>query len=225
MDSIAVWGDSIARGVVYDEQRGRHTLLKEGGFALAAKEAGLLLNSYARFGSTVQKGLETVKRSLERGEKSKTAILEFGGNDSDFDWAQVAKSPEKEHLPFTPAPLFESVYRNMIELVREKGIRPMLMNLPPVDAGRYLSFITRAGLSAQSILRWLGDVEVIHRFQEGYSAMIGKIAREEGCPLIDVRSAFEALEWKKLLCADGIHPNAEGQRVIGLVLTDALKRG
>ena len=35
------------------------------------------------------------------------------------------------------------------------------------------------------------------------------------CALVDVRSAFlSSWDFTQLMCADGIHPNAEGQKVI-----------
>lgn len=98
------------------------------------------------------------------------------------------------------------------------------MSLPPVLSERYLNFICRTGLSKQRILQWLGDVEVISRWQETYSNLVEQIAREEQVLMIDLRRAFlkNDLSLEDLLCADGIHPSVKGQELIySTVVTQA----
>ena len=40
----------------------------------------------------------------------------------------------------------------MVERLKQQGIQPVLMTLPPIDAGKYLDFICRDGLSKDKIL-------------------------------------------------------------------------
>ena len=107
-----------------------------------------------------------------------------------------------------------------MSLVRQGGKSPVVVTLPPIHSERYLSFICREGLSRERILRWLGDVEAISRWQEKYSEMARQIASEEGTGLIDLRSAFleDRRPLEALLCADGIHPSREGQELIFRVM-------
>ena len=42
-----------------------------------------------------------------------------------------------------------------------------------------------------------------------------KIAREENCPVLDLREAFlNQWHYEDFLCEDGIHPNEKGYRLI-----------
>lgn len=100
--SITLWGDSVMRGVVYDEQRGPLGLLPENAAERASKTLGLTLHNRSRMGCTVTKGLSIMKRDMEAGMDSQAALLEFGGNDCDYDWAAVARDPEGDHQPKTP---------------------------------------------------------------------------------------------------------------------------
>ena len=213
VQSIGVWGDSVMKGVVYDENKSKYTLLSENGADKASRKLGLRLFNRSRMGCTVTKGLQLLKKDLQRPEAAcDAALIEFGGNDCDYDWAQVAAHPEQDHQPKTPLPLFIAQLRDMIDLVRQKGMQPVMMTLPPLHAQRYFDFFTRNGLSGDSILRWLGDVQHIYRWHERYNAAVMRVAQECGCPLADVRDAFLAE------CADGIHPNAKGHALMESVL-------
>ena len=72
-------------------------------------------------GSTVTKGLQTLERlGSEVGNYDYTAI-EFGGNDCDFVWSEVANSPDSPHLCKTPLEKFRVVYEEIVRKVRALG--------------------------------------------------------------------------------------------------------
>ena len=151
VQSIGVWGDSVMKGVVYDENKSKYTLLSENGADKASRKLGLRLFNRSRMGCTVTKGLQLLKKDLQRPEAAcDAALIEFGGNDCDYDWAQVAAHPEQDHQPKTPLPLFIAQLRDMIDLVRQKGMQPVMMTLPPLHAQRYFDFFTRNGLSGDT---------------------------------------------------------------------------
>lgn len=218
--SVGIWGDSVMKGVVYDEDKGKYSLLPENGADRASRKLGLTLLNRSRMGCTVTKGLSLLKKDLQKPEAGcDAAIIEFGGNDCDYDWERVAAAPEQEHQPRTPLPQFMAGLREMVSLIRQKGMEPVMMTLPPIDAQRYFHFFTRSGLSRENVLHWLGDVQHIYRWHERYSLAVSRVARECGCPLADVRDAFLAERAPSdLLCIDGIHPNEKGHALIERVL-------
>lgn len=220
---VIIWGDSVAKGVVYDETRGRYVLSPTTAASIAGERLGLEIVNRSRMGATVAEGERMMNVDLARGLTADMAIIEYGGNDCDFDWRAVSEAPDAVHDPKTPAPLFEEKLRGMIGAVSAAGIEPVLVTLPPIVAGRYFDFISRGGLDADSILRWLGDKDHIYRYHERYSALISRIARDCGCRLLDLRGEFLAL-WnsERLFCFDGIHPNEEGQRFMGEAIVRAI---
>lgn len=213
---VIVWGDSVTKGVVYDETRGRYVLSPITAAAIAGERLGLEIVNRSRMGATVAEGERMMQADLARGLTADMAIIEYGGNDCDFDWRAVSEAPDAVHDPKTPAPIFEQKVRGMIAAVSDAGIEPVLVTLPPILSGRYFDFISRGGLNAGNILRWLGDKDHIYRYHERYSALISRIARDCGCRLLDLRAEFLAL-WnaENLFCFDGIHPNQEGQKFMG----------
>ena len=212
--NVTVYGDSILRGVRF--QDGRYVIDRSWEQRLA-DTFGLKITNRSRFGNTIRKAMPRIEKdSAEACGGEDYALLELGGNDCDYDWAAISADPEGEHRCNTPPEEFRSRYREAIELLRRSGRRIVMLTLPPIHSERYLRFLCRNGLSYDNILRWLGDVEHISRWQAHYNELVKEIAREADAELIDIRAAFpkepEALA--PLLCDDGIHPSRSGQKLI-----------
>jgi len=207
---IEVWGDSLLKGIVYDPQRKKYTRLEESNAVFSLEEMGLTIKNNAHFGMTAPKARKLMEKALEKGVDCQYAVIVFGGNYCDFNWREVAANPGGEHFPNTTLEEFKNCITDMVNLTRKKGITPVLVNLPPIDPRRYFTWISR-GLNARNIITWLGDVQHIYRFHEGYSLAIMTLANKLGCELIDVRQPFLAQkQYCRFLCEDGIHPNQEG---------------
>lgn len=210
---LSIFGDSIMAGVV--QENGRYSRCKDQ-FIRLEEETGVKLDNHSSFGSTVVKGFERLEKFLAQGRLGDYTLIEFGGNDCAYDWAEVAADPEGEHLSVVPPEEFEQEYAKMIRTVAEAGSLPVAATLPPISSRRYLAHVCRDGLDSRAILRWLGDLEAIHRWQEGYSAMVRRVAQSLGCRILDLRSVFpdSPEEQEEYLCPDGIHPNRLGQRLM-----------
>jgi acyl-CoA thioesterase I len=215
MDNIGIWGDSLLQGVILDENQGRYSILDSNAAVAFAKKVGITVNNNSKFGCTAPKGAKFLNRALESDVEFSAAIIEFGGNDCDFNWAEVSAAPDEEHMPKTPLDSFVKCYADMIQAVKAKGITPVLMSLPPLDAQRYFDWVTRNGLNKDNVLKWLGDVQHIYRWHERYSNAVSNLARTYSCHFIDIRDAFlSQRDCGKLMCADGIHPNQKGHALM-----------
>ncbi len=220
---VYVYGDSLMKATMPDQAFRYHFHLDE--LRGRYRSDGVMLTNRAKMGATVSKGLALVTHDAERGLDARYALVAYGGNDSDFDWAAVAAAPEAEHLPRTELGAFRRLLSQTVDVLRRVGVQPVLMNLPPIDAERYLSFICRNGLSRGSILRWLGDVQHIYRFQEAYSDAVTGFAAGHNVPLIDVRSSFLLdRQLPRLIAADGIHLTMPGYVKLYDILTGWLRR-
>ncbi len=222
---IYVFGDSVMKGVVLDQVHDRYKLLPRTARERIEDEFQIKLNNRSHFGATITRGQALVKKIIERDQNCKTVVLEFGGNDSDFDWEAVAKDPLGVHEPHTTLEVFTKKYRELVEYLKEKKISPVLMNLPPILPERYLDYICRNGLSKENILSYIGDINMIYHFQELYSKAIEKIAHSTGAFLIDVRQAYlKRTDLPDLICIDGVHPNASGHELLYDVIRDFISQ-
>ena len=211
MKKIKIYGDSILKGVMYNDELKRYKLF---GYRYEKLlENGIEVENNCKMGATIDEGFEIMKATLEDCDKDTVVILEYGGNDCNFNWAEVANNPEGEFLPNTPEDRFTETYLKLVEYAREKGAEVAICTLVPIDSERFMNWVTR-GLDYNNVLRWLGDINIISRWQEKYSRLSEKVAGLANCKLIDLRSVFSN-NMGSLLGIDGMHPSAEGHAILG----------
>ena len=206
-DKIYLYGDSLLKATVPDEAFRYHFHASE------LLQGHPEVVNRAMMGATVRKGRQLVERDTQRGLDARYALVGYGGNDSDFDWQAISDDPAGEHKPKTELSEFRRILGETVELLRQKGVQPLLMTLPPIDAERYLSFVCRGGADRSRILSWLGDCQMIYRYQELYSDTVAVVAAEHNLPLIPVRRAFLwDQNYCRMISPDGIHLNMTGYR-------------
>ncbi|MBQ9393658.1 MAG: SGNH/GDSL hydrolase family protein [Oscillospiraceae bacterium] len=215
---VYVYGDSLMKATMPDPAFRYHFHMEE--LMPRYRREGVEVVNRAKMGATVGKGCALMEHDVARGMQAQYALVAYGGNDSDFDWAAIAADPEGEHRPRTELPRFRALLQSAVNTLSGAGVQPVLMTLPPVDAARYLAFICRNGLDRGCILRWLGDEQRIYRYQEAYSDTVARFAAESGVPLVDVRRPFLLDRGLgTLIAADGIHLTMNGYTKLYDLLT------
>jgi lysophospholipase L1-like esterase len=179
------------------------------------KKHYLSIRNFSKFGCTITKGLELLENRLKGNEPLCDAIImDFGGNDCDFNWKAISEHPDDEHFPYTPLDVFVKTYHKIIALLKDYGIRPIMTTLPPLDANKFFNWFCK-GLDKAKVLKWLGSIDNIYNWQESYSRAVERISKETNTLIVDLRGAFlRQRRLERLLCEDGTHPNTEGQRII-----------
>lgn len=217
MKRLEIYGDSILRGVMYSAESGRYDLFCRDRLAALA-EKGIDVKNHSRMGATVERGADLLRRNLRDCTEDTVVVFEYGGNDCDYPWADVSADPRGHFLPKTPEEKYLETYREMIGYARAQGATPVIASLVPIDAEKYMRWITRE-LNYENILSWLGDVSMLARWQEHYSRIAEQLAYETGCALLDLRTAFLITHnYKEMLCEDGIHPTQRGHALIDSAL-------
>lgn len=213
--SVVVYGDSITRGVVYDCDKSKYTNIKDCFVNLVSSSINGTVYNAGRFGSTIKRGISKIYSDVIK-KSPDIVLIEFGGNDCDFNWKDVAENPNVDHEPNTDIPTFKNILLNMIETVRNSGATPILMTLPPLDSEKYFKWITRDDKNFEcNILKWLGDENIIYKWHSLYNDTIKEVAEKTMTTIIDVRSEFlKYIDYSRFLCIDGIHPNEEGHSII-----------
>ncbi|MBQ9942193.1 MAG: SGNH/GDSL hydrolase family protein, partial [Christensenellaceae bacterium] len=140
--SILILGDSLSKGVVYDREKQRYCYAKDSFVKTMQNFLCPTVHNKAKFGATIEYGSSLLVPKM-REIDPQVVLIEFGGNDCDFDWNAIAENPFADHRPKTEIPVFEAHLTQMIEQVRDFGKVPVLMNLPPLNAPAYFRWFTQ----------------------------------------------------------------------------------
>ena len=222
---VEVFGDSLLKGIQVNPLNKRYHVNDNLDFTSIEETHSLSIKNFSKFGCTITKGITLIDKHLKRDDSFCDAIvMDYGGNDCDFKWHEIAERPDDEHLPNTPLDVFIETYYEIITLLKSKGIRPILTTLPPLDAQRFFDWFC-SGVNKENVLKWLESVETIYRWQESYSRAVEKIAADTDSLLVDIRGAFLShSRIKRFLCEDGTHPNTEGQKIITQAFLDFIEQ-
>ena len=213
---VSVFGDSILKGVQPDPSRTRFFVNDNMGLGVIAGRYGLSLQNFSKLGCTITKAWIYVQKMFTKIDAD-MVLMNFGGNDCDFNWAQISKSPLDVHRPNTEIGEFSSTYARIVDHVKARRRMPVLSTLVPVQKDRYIDYMCRKGnLDRNNVDLWIQNNGIeLDSLQASYSDAVRSVAQSREIPLVDVRSAFEAQgNPASLLCEDGVHPNARGQKLI-----------
>lgn len=214
MSTVFVFGDSITKGVVFDEERKRYHNLSENFLDRYGQMTQRQIKNHSLFGATIAKGKAVIERFSPAITPDDEVILMYGGNDCNFDWREVSDDPDAPHSANTPLENFRQSYREVIERVLERTKNVTLSTLPPLDYKRFFQFCTQ-GLNPDNVLRFLGDKHHIYRWQEMYHLVVVDLAAEFKLKLLDLRLPFlESNNYQDYYCIDGMHPNQKGQELM-----------
>lgn len=226
---LVALGDSIIKGVLVQSEgeRSRYSLAEKSIVECCAERLGGESLNLGKMGCTIEAGERILNRCLDKMSGAQYVLLEYGGNDSDYNWQEIAESPEKEHFPRTRLEVFEQVYERVINKIKAMGAIPLVLSLPPMDAERYFAFFSQKweeGFRA-NVMRWLGgSTNTIMSGHELYNLATMRVAQRTGTQWIDVTSGLlKDHNFRAYLCDDGIHPNERGQRMIAEAVLQSLR--
>lgn len=220
MKKIFAFGDSVMKGVTTDPELLSQGIIKykvcENNFVNScATFLGIPIENLSRFGSTITGGLSYLDRHFAKISAGDIVVLEFGGNDCNYNWAAISRDPEGEHRPQLTLEEFRLTYNRVLDRLEERKAVPVLLSLPELEPQLFFDHVTK-GLDRENILRWLhGDIHTISNWHEQYNLEVFKIAARRNLRVIDISTAFlSQKEIRRYVCADGMHPNEEGHRLI-----------
>lgn len=213
INSIVVFGDSILKGAVTGTGSGHlFDVIENDSLSLAKNHLGFEINNLSVFGNIISKGYRKLTKVLEREEKYDLAIIEFGGNDCDYDWPPVSENPLSEnHKPRTEISDFINILKEMVSLLRQNKITPLIMSMPPLVPDWWFEHICD-GNNKENILKFLeGNPHKLYENHERYNLELCDFAQKNHVQIVDMRRAMlSAPNYRNLMCRDGIHPNEKG---------------
>ena len=190
-------------------------------------------------GNILSKGQRKLNKMLERGEHFDLGIIESGGNDCDYDWAPVSDEPRGikpdseeasagadifvPHKPRVELSDFIRIMGEMVSLLRENKITPLLMTMPPLVPDWWFEHICE-GHNKDNILKFLeGNPHKLYENHEFYNMAIWDFAIANKVQIVDMRKyMLSSTNYRSLMCKDGIHPNEKGYEYMSKIWIEKL---
>jgi len=221
MTKISILGDSISKGVVFDNSDKKYKTIKFCYANLIKDKYNVEILNYSKFGCTSTKALKILEWNKEKVSSSLYTLIELGGNDCDHDWTAISENPDLPHFPKTGLEEFSDNFLKIINTTKSYGSIPVILNLPPINAQRYFAKFSE-NKNENNLLEFLnGDKQFVYRWHEAYNLRVTKLAIETNSLLFDIRTPFLTnRNAGDLICKDGIHPSQQGHEVIAKSLEE-----
>ncbi|MBL5772453.1 SGNH/GDSL hydrolase family protein [Bacillus sporothermodurans] len=213
---IICFGDSLTRGV--SVVKGRLRIIKENypsflqAFFLSNNRENVEVVNKGVFNDNSDLLMARLTKDVIN-EKPDYTIIGIGGNDCNFKWNEVAEHPDETHEPIVPIDRYLDNVKTMISIVKDSGITPIIMSMPPLDPVRYYKFI--ADKYGPSISHWISSLGGIEHWHGLYNRSLNKLVSDIDVIKIDVRTAIkQAGELIDLISDDGIHLTSTGYKAL-----------
>lgn len=163
-----------------------------------------LCNAYTRRMDIVQRGfsgyntrwgLKVLPAVLESEDRVVLSTIAFGSNDLCLGGTQ--RVPEEEYI---------SNVKQMVSILKAKGIKPILVGPALIDQKRFES------VRQEEVQK--GYVRTPEQFKL-YSGLLHKVSNDEKVPMVDLNNAFQREagdNWQELL-SDGLHYSGKGYKI------------
>lgn len=225
MSEIYAFGDSVLKGIVLENEK--YKVCKNRFSNICEDVLNVVIENKAKFGSTILIGEKSFEKNLSMLDNPNVeyVVLEFGGNDCDFKWQEISDNPNIEHSPNIEVNEFVKMYTEIIQVIKSKNKKPVLLSLPPIDAQRYINKISK-NLNKENILKWMNNnIYFLTNWHERYNIEVFKLALNNNISIIDITSKFlEQKDYSLFLCEDGIHPNEEGHKIISEAIQEHITK-
>lgn len=176
---ITLIGDSIAKGITTEHSKlGK---LENCASKLVEKHLGSKINNLSVYGQTIKRVqekqlVENLIESLNPNEKN-IVVFSIGGNDSDYNWSEVALNPLIYHNSKTNETEFVDILTTLINKLKNNGVEVWLTGLPPIHSERYFKNVISKVADGNAVLKFFrGDITNIQRHQELYNFLLYKTA-------------------------------------------------
>ena len=217
-NKIAVFGDSILKGVITVPNSGRiFDVVEDDSLTQAQRVLNFELDNNSIYGNVITKAKGKLEKYIAKHKEANSLpeaiIIEFGNNDCDYDWNIVSGATNfSEIFPKTPLNDFLMILDSMVKLCKENNITPIIMTMPPLVGDRWFENVSK-NLNKEKIAEFLGNNPgaKLSGNNELYNSNILAYATENNVQIADVRKLFlSQKDYKEFMCLDGIHPNQDG---------------
>ncbi len=221
MKKIVLFGDSLLKGVLYDEASQRYISIGKKKCEEIGTQNNVEIVSMAKFGMTAKRAYETGLHN--RIPDCDLVIIGLGGNDCNFNWKEISDNPEDEHYNNSTSSEYKDAMIGILTDLKARNINTAILSLPPISSEKYFNWFSK-NLNKINLKNWITDINIIYQMQEYYNTINKNVAKDLGVPILDVRSiCLINRDYSQMLECDGIHLKEAGYDFLGASIVACVK--
>jgi lysophospholipase L1-like esterase len=156
-------------------------------------------------GTATDYAVENLEKRVLKNPKEHVLIL-FGNNDCRIS---------DDGKPYIEKEKFADNLSLIVDSMKKNKLKPILCNLQPIDNNLYYK-------QYPIIKKYKKMTGLPIEWQNGYSELTKKIAKDMNIHYIDIRSVLEK-NFDKIVSKDGLHPNDFGHELIAKTIAKKIK--
>lgn len=215
MRAMYIFGDSLLRGVMPDEN-GMYHSTNYIDFDGLARKYGISISNYSMPTFTSVQGLDWIRKHIQSVPVPDIAIVEYGGNDCDYRWRELAASDRIISEPHRTSPdEFADTYESILDELLAWGAMPVVTLCPPFPVHIYIRHLISSGISEEKIQAYITSYDNFASEYMTYKDTMRELASKKQLSVLNIEKTFAFLDnLVDYYSEDGLHPNKDGYWLI-----------
>jgi len=199
--SVSVIGDSLLKGIIYNENKNIYNVLENNCISLLEEESNLNINNYSICGLNIDNLNKYFKLVLNKS-KDEIIILEIGSDSFEQDLLT------NDFKPLYTIGKFNRILKKIIKTTKKENRNIVLTTIPYISNSKFYRFVSgKKGVRNQK-----GILE-INNFIEEINNLIKKLSKKYNVLLIDLNRGINSYD-EDLYSIDGKYLSSKGHKIL-----------
>lgn len=199
--SVSVIGDSLLKGIIYNENKNIYNVLENNCISLLEEESNLNINNYSICGLNIDNLNKYFKLVLNKS-KDEIIILEIGSDSFEQDLLT------NDFKPLYTIGKFNRILKKIIKTTKKDNRNIVFTTIPYISNSKFYRFVSgKKGVRNQK-----GILE-INNFIEEINNLIKKLSRKYNVLLIDLNRGINSYD-EDLYSIDGKYLSSKGHKIL-----------
>ena len=209
--SVSVIGDSLLKGIIYNEDKNIYNVLENNCISLLEEENNLNINNYSICGLNIN-NLNKYFNLVLNKSKDEIIILEIGSDSFEQDLLT------NDFKPLYTIGKFNRILKNIIKMSKKDNRNIVLTTIPYISNNKFYRFVSdKKGVRNQK-----GILE-INNFIEEINDLIKKISRKYNVLLIDLNRGINSYD-EDLYSVDGKYLSSKGHKILRNIFMESFNK-
>ena len=199
--SVSIIGDSLLKGIVYNENKNIYNVLENNCISLLEEENNLNINNYSICGLNIN-NLNKYFNIVLNKSKDEIIILEIGSDSFEQDLLT------NDFKPLYTIGKFNKILKKIVKISQKNNRNIIFTTIPYISNNKFYRFVRE-----RKCIRNQKSILEINNFIEEINNLIKKLSKKFNISLIDLNRCINSFD-EDLYSIDGKNLSGKGHRVL-----------